>query len=49
LLFFYGVAQEDDKEQFLLDLGKACSGQDFSLIVGSDFNLLKGMLIRTKP
>jgi hypothetical protein len=41
-LFFYAATQEDDKEQFLLDLGLVCSNQALSLSVGDDFNLLRG-------
>jgi hypothetical protein len=46
--FFYAAAQEDDKEQFLLDLGLVCSNQDLSLSVGDDFNLLRGPADKNK-
>jgi hypothetical protein len=41
LAIVYGAAQEEDKEDFLRDLGEICREQDLPLLVGGDFNLLR--------
>jgi hypothetical protein len=37
----YGAAQEEEKEDFLRDLGEICREQGLPLLVGGDFNLLR--------
>jgi hypothetical protein len=41
LVIVYGAAQEDDKEEFLTELGNICRDQSLPLLVGGDFNLLR--------
>jgi hypothetical protein len=36
----YGAAQEAEKEDFLVDLGKMCSDQSLPLFIGGDFNFI---------
>jgi endonuclease/exonuclease/phosphatase family metal-dependent hydrolase len=40
-LIVYGAAQEDEKEDFLRDLGEICREQDLPMLVVGDFNLLR--------
>jgi exonuclease III len=42
LIIVYGATQEKDKEHFLRDLGEVCRDQNLPLLVGGDFNLLRG-------
>jgi hypothetical protein len=41
LAIVYGAAQEEDKEDFLTELGNICRDQRLPLWVGGDFNLLR--------
>jgi exonuclease III len=41
LVIVYGAAQEEDKEDFLTELGNICRDQRLPLLVGGDFNLLR--------
>jgi endonuclease/exonuclease/phosphatase family metal-dependent hydrolase len=42
LVIVYGAAQDDEKDDFLTDLGDICSDQSLPLLIGGDFNLLRG-------
>jgi exonuclease III len=42
MVIVYGAAQEEDKEDFLRELGEVCRDQSFPLLIGGDFNLLRG-------
>jgi hypothetical protein len=41
LIIVYGAAQLDDKEDFLIELGSACSDQELPLLIGGDFNIIR--------
>jgi hypothetical protein len=41
LIIVYGDAQEEDKEDFLIELGDICKDQSLPLLIGGDFNLLR--------
>jgi hypothetical protein len=38
----YGAAQVDEKDDFLTDLSDICREQSLPLLIGGDFNLLRG-------
>jgi hypothetical protein len=41
LIIVYGAAQVEDKEDFLIELGNACSDQELPLLIGGDFNIIR--------
>jgi hypothetical protein len=41
LVIVYGQAQLEDKEEFLAELGNVCSDQEFPLLIGGDFNIIR--------
>jgi hypothetical protein len=42
LVIVYGAAQDDEKDDFLSDLSDICRDQSLPLLIGGDFNLLRG-------
>jgi hypothetical protein len=41
LIIVYGAAQIEDKDDFLIELGSACSDQELPLLIGGDFNIIR--------
>jgi hypothetical protein len=41
LLMFYGAAQNDHKQKFLVELTSFCSKCKYPMLVGGDFNILR--------
>jgi hypothetical protein len=41
LVLVYGAAQENDKEEFLVELGDICCNQRLPMFIGGDFNILR--------
>lgn len=41
LIFVYGAAQEEHKEDFLQEFAAVCDDQDLPLLIGGDFNILR--------
>jgi hypothetical protein len=41
LVLVYGVAQDADKEEFLVELGDICCNQNLPMLIGGDFNILR--------
>lgn len=41
LVFVYGPAQEEGREQFLLELAQICSENSLPMIIGGDFNIMR--------
>jgi hypothetical protein len=41
LVIVYGVAQINDKEDFLTELGMVCSDQRHPVLIGGDFNIIR--------
>jgi hypothetical protein len=39
LVVVYGVAYEEDEDDFIIELANVCSDQTFPLLIGGDFNL----------
>jgi hypothetical protein len=48
LVIVYGAAQDDEKDDFLTDLGDICRDQSLPLLIGGDFNLLRGASEKNK-
>ncbi|WVZ52923.1 hypothetical protein U9M48_003922 [Paspalum notatum var. saurae] len=42
LVSIYGPAQQENKEAFLLELAHLCSKETLPMVVGGDFNILRG-------
>jgi exonuclease III len=41
LVIVYGAAQMNDKEDFLIELGRVCSDQRHPTLIGGDFNIIR--------
>ena len=41
LVIVYGAAQEENKEEFLVELAEVCQDQTIPLLVGGDFNVIR--------
>lgn len=41
VIIVYGSAQEEMKDEFLVELGAACGDQELPMLVGGDFNILR--------
>jgi hypothetical protein len=41
LIIVYGPAQDDRKEQFLIELSNICAQNKLPLLLGGDFNILR--------
>jgi hypothetical protein len=48
LVIVYGAAQDDEKDDFLTDLGDIYRDQSLPLLIGGDFNLLRGASEKNK-
>lgn len=41
IVIVYGAAQEEHKDEFLIELGAACADQQLPLLIGGDFNIIR--------
>lgn len=41
LAFVYGPAHEEGREQFLLELAQMCNGNNYPMMIGGDFNIMR--------
>ena len=48
LVVVYGAAQDELKEDFLVEMASFCSHIDIPYIIGGDFNILRGVMTRIK-
>ncbi|KAJ1276869.1 hypothetical protein BS78_05G249200, partial [Paspalum vaginatum] len=48
LVFIYGPAQEDRKHSFLTELAHLSSKEDIPMIIGGDFNIMRGAEEKSK-
>lgn len=48
LIFIYGAAQEEHKQEFLIELAAVCSDQTIPILIGGDFNLLSSFQEKKK-
>ena len=44
---FYGLAQKDDKDEFLDEFADECTRSKGAVVMGGDFNIIRKLVRRT--